>query len=327
MLATAGPVPTGPGWALELKWDGMRALAYVEGDAPESIALVSRNQRAVTRSFPELAEALAATVGGRGITVDGEIVALFRPTGNRAGRPSFDRLQQRIGVARPSRTRQAEVPVTFVAFDVLALDGELVTHRPWTQRRALLDGLGLETHPRLAVAPTMDGLDAAAALDLAEAHDMEGVVAKRRDAAYQPGRSRAWVKTALWRSTEAVIGGWVRGRGRHHDTLGAVLLGLGDGPGRLRYIGHVGTGFSDSARDQLRDLLLATETSTSPFDTAVPDAAAACWCIPALVGEARFRTWTVNQTTGEPGLLRHASWRGLRRDRDVSELLCDGSHR
>lgn len=197
MLATAGPVPTGPGWALELKWDGMRALAYVEGDALKSIALVSRNQRAVTRSFPELAEALAATVGGRGITLDGEIVALSPPTGKRAGRPSFDRLQQRIGVARPSRTRQAEVPVTFVAFDVLALDGELVTHRPWTQRRALLDDLGLETHPRLAVAPTMDGLDAAAALDLAEAHDMEGVVAKRRDAAYQPGRSRAWVKTPL----------------------------------------------------------------------------------------------------------------------------------
>lgn len=327
MLATAGPVPTGPAWALELKWDGMRALAYVEGDAPESVTLVSRNQRAVTRSFPELAEALAAAVGGRGVTLDGEIVALSRSTAERAGRPSFDRLQQRIGVTRPSRTRQAEVPVTFVAFDVLALDGELVTHRPWTERRALLDELGLEAHPRLTVTPSMEGLDPAAALDLAAAHDMEGVVAKRRDAAYQPGRSRAWVKTPLWRSTEAVIGGWVRGRGRHHGTVGAVLLGLGDGAGRLRYIGHVGTGFSDSARDQLRDLLLAAETSTSPFDAPVPEAAATRWCSPALVGEARFRAWTVNQTTGEHELLRHASWRGLRHDRDASELLRDGDHR
>ena len=109
--------------------------------------------------------------------------------------------------------------------------------------------------------------------------------------------------------------------------MGSVLLGLGDGAGRLCYIGHVGTGFTDTARDQLRDLLLATETSTSPFDAPVPDAAAARWCTPTLVGEARFRTWTVNQTTGEPELLRHASWRGLRHDRDASELLRDRDHR
>ena len=322
MLATAGEVPTGPGWALELKWDGMRALAYVEGSESGDVTLVSRNQRGVTGSYPELAEALAETVGDRQVTLDGEIVALSVAAPGAPARPSFDRLQLRMGVVRPSPALRAEVPVTLVAFDVLALDGEPVVHRPWEERRRLLEGLGLDAHPRLTVSPWLDGVDPAAALQLAEAHGMEGVLAKRRDAPYRPGRAHTWIKTPIWRTVEAVIGGWAPGRGRHHGSLGAVLLGRPQPNGRLRYVGHVGTGLSDAARNHLHALLVADSQAASPFDGPVLDERNACWCIPRCVGEVRFRGWT------DDGHLRHPSWRGLRPDRDPAELLppTDGGH-
>jgi bifunctional non-homologous end joining protein LigD len=314
MLATAGPVPTGPEWALELKWDGMRALVYVEGAQPERVTVVSRNQRQVTGSFPELARALADTVGTRQVVLDGEVVALSVASPGAPARPSFDRLQRRMGVARPSSALRAEVPVTFVAFDLLALDGRSVTDLPWEERRPLLEGLGLDGHPRLTTSPRLDGVEPDGALALAEAHGMEGVVAKRRDAPYRSGRSHLWVKTPLWRTVEAVIGGWAQGRGRYEDSLGAVLLGRPEPDGRLRYIGHVGTGFTDAARDHLRDLLAADAVADSPFTGVVPEERAARWCVPRHVGEARFRSWT------DDGHLRHPSWRGLRPDRDPTEL-------
>ncbi|GAA4929140.1 bifunctional non-homologous end joining protein LigD [Actinomycetospora succinea] len=314
MLATAGEVPTGPGWALELKWDGMRALAYVEGPKPDAVTLVSRNQRAVTGSYPELAAALAETVGTRQVTLDAEVVALSVPAPGAPARPSFDRLQLRMGVVKPSATLRAEVPVTFVAFDVLALDGETVIHRPWEERRRLLEGLGLDAHPRLTTSPWLEGVDPAAALALAEAHGMEGVLAKRRDAPYRSGRTHTWIKTPIWRTVEAVIGGWAPGRGRNHDSLGAVLLGLPEADGRLRYIGHVGTGFTHAARDRMREQLVADAIDDSPFSTAVLEERAARWCAPKIVGEVRFRSWT------DDGHLRHPSWRGLRPDRDADEL-------
>ncbi|GAA4894951.1 non-homologous end-joining DNA ligase [Actinomycetospora straminea] len=318
MLATAGEVPNGPGWALELKWDGMRALAYVEGPEPDAVTLVSRNQRAVTRSYPELAAALAETVGTRQVALDGEVVALSVPAPGSPAKPSFDRLQLRMGVVKPSAALRAEVTVTFVAFDVLALDGEPVADLPWEERRRLLDRLGLDAHPRLTTSPWLDGVRPAAALQLAENHGMEGVVAKRRDAPYRSGRSHTWVKTPIWRTVEAVIGGWAAGRGRNHGSLGAVLLGLPEADGRLRYIGHVGTGFTHAARDRLRDQLVADEVSASPFTATVPEERAARWCAPRLVGEARFRSWT------DDGHLRHPSWRGLRPDRDPAELVSPG---
>jgi len=314
MLATAGPVPAGERWVLELKWDGMRALAHVTGPDPDQVALVSRNQRPVTGSYPELAAALAETVGGCGAVLDGEIVALSLPAPGAPPRPSFDRLQQRMGVARPSPALLTSVPVTFVAFDVLALDDTTLLDRPYAERRTLLAGLGLEAHPRLTLSPSLDGLDAETAMALAEAHGMEGLVAKRRDSAYRPGRSTSWVKTPLWRSTEGVIGGWAEGRGRHTGTLGAVVLGQPDPGGGLVYIGHVGTGFSDAARDRLHDLLVAGEQAESPFTTEVPDQRAVHWTAPVNVGEVRMRNWT------DDGHLRHPSWRGLRPDRDPHDL-------
>jgi bifunctional non-homologous end joining protein LigD len=314
MLATAGPVPVGERWALELKWDGMRALARAAGPDPAQVTLVSRNRRTVTGSFPEIAAALAETVGGRGAVLDGEIVALSRPGPGAPSRPSFDRLQLRMGVVRPATTLVASVPVTFVAFDLLALEDTPLVDRPYAERRALLDGLGLETHPRLRLSPSLEGLDADAAMALAADHGMEGVVAKRRDSVYRSGRSTSWVKTPLWRSTEAVIGGWVEGRGRQTGSLGAVVLGRPVPEGGLSYVGHVGTGFSDATRDRLRDLLAAAPRTESPFTSAVPDQRAVHWTAPVHVAEVRMRNWT------DDGHLRHPSWRGLRPDRDPAEL-------
>ncbi|WP_328306928.1 non-homologous end-joining DNA ligase [Actinomycetospora sp. NBC_00405] len=314
MLATAGPVPPGPEWALELKWDGMRCLAYVEAPSPDAVVLVSRAGRRVSGSYPDVARALAAAVGTRRVVLDGEIVVLSAPSAGAPARPSFDRLQLRMGVQKPSPQLVDRAPASFVAFDLLCWDDEPLLALPYLERRARLERLGLDGHRGLVVSPVLEGLEAGTALEVAESHGMEGIVAKRRDAAYRPGRSHAWVKTPLWRTTEAVIGGWAEGRGRHAGAVGAVLLGLPTPSGGLRYIGHVGTGLRDSERDRLHVQLTDVETAGSPFDGPVPEQRSARWTRPTLVAEARFRSWS------DDGVLRHSSWRGLRADRHPDDL-------
>ncbi|GAA4780159.1 ATP-dependent DNA ligase [Actinomycetospora chlora] len=313
MLATAGGVPAGPEWALELKWDGMRAVAYVEG--PGDVVVVSRAGRRVDRSYPDVTAALGTALGERRVVLDGEIVVLSTPAPGAPARPSFDRLQRRMGVQRPSAQLVAEAPATFVAFDLLWVDRASLLDEPLDARRARLEALGLDGHRGVVLSPRLTGLDPDTALAVADRHGMEGIVAKRRDGPYRPGRSAAWVKTPLWRTVEAVVGGWAGGRGRHTGVLGAVLLGRPLPDGRLRYLGHVGTGFRDAERERLHAVLAAAETSASPFDGPVPEERAARWTAPTLVAEARFRSWT------DEGVLRHASWRGLRPDRDVAELV------
>lgn len=318
MLATAGPVPGADGSAvgerftLEWKWDGMRVGAYVEAPEPGGVVLLSRNARAVTGSYPELVDALGRAVGGRRVVLDGEIVAL-----GAGGRPDFGALQQRMGVTRPSPQLRARVPVMFVVFDLLCVDDTWVLELGYDQRRALLDGLRLDetAAPRVVTSPAITGLDPATVLRVAAEQGMEGVVAKRRDAGYQPGRSPAWVKTPLWRTAELVIGGWAAGRGRRTGLPGALILGLPDPEaGLLRYVGHVGTGFTDRALDELQRLLAPLTRPASPFAGPVPDTASARWVDPVHVGEVRFRTWTTDRH------LRHPSWRGLRPDRTPDDL-------
>ena len=314
MLATAGGVPRGVGWALELKWDGMRALAYVEGPDPAEVVIVSRVGRRVSGSYPDVRAALATAVGERRVVLDGEIVVLSTASPGAAARPSFDRLQRRMGVQKPSPQLVAEAPATFVAFDLLCCDGEPMLDLSYDERRGRLEALGLDEHRGLVLSPSLTGLDPDTALAVADRHGMEGIVAKRRDAPYRSGRSAAWVKTPLWRTVEAVIGGWAEGRGRHAGSLGAVLLGRATPEGRLRYLGHVGTGFRDAERDRLHAQFAETETTASPFDGPVPEQRAARWTRPTLVAEVRFRSWT------DDGVLRHASWRGLRPDRHPDDL-------
>ena len=308
MLATAAPVPPrGPGWAFEFKWDGVRAIVAASGG---EVRLTSRLGNDVTAGYPELA-GIGALTGGRPALLDGEIVAL-----DAAGRPNFNLLQDRMHVRHPPVELRDRVPVSFYAFDLLVLDGESLLAAPYDERRARL--AALRPGGRVLVPPAFTDVDGDQLLAIAGGHGLEGVVAKRRAARYEVGRrSPAWVKTALARTLEVLVGGWTAGEGRRSGTFGSLLLGAFDGGGALRYLGHVGTGFRDAALDDLMGRLRPLHRRTSPFDEVVPreHARHARWVEPVLVGEVEYRLIT------RDGRLRHASWRGLRPDRAPAEVV------
>lgn len=306
MLAVAGDPPAGAGWAVEFKWDGVRAVTAVAG---ERVRANSRLGNDVTEGYPELA-GLGALLDGRPALLDGELVAL-----DTAGRPDFGLLQHRMHVRRPPAELVARIPVAYLVFDLLALDGRSLLAQPYDRRRDVLDGLGLDA-ARVRVPPSTTDVPAAQLLEVARAHGLEGVVAKRRTARYEPGRrSPAWVKTALLHTQEVVIGGWTAGEGRRSATFGALLLGAYDAEGRLRYLGHVGTGFTEAALAALMARLEPLATTRSPFDDEVPrpQARRARWVRPELVGEITYRNLTHDRR------LRAASWRGLRADKTPAQ--------
>lgn len=310
MLCQTGDLPADDaGWAYEFKWDGVRAMVYVEGGR---VRIVSRNDREVTVAYPEL-RALGEALGSRPAVLDGEIVAL-----DDQGRPSFGVLQQRIHISEAARARRLaeRVPATFMAFDVVHLDGHPTVDLPYDERRRLLASLDLDG-PSWHTPPGFT--DAAGADVMAAATDrgLEGVVAKRRDSVYRPGRrSESWVKVKRFCTQDVVVGGWTPGRGRRAGALGALLLGL-PGDDGLVYVGKVGTGFTDHALEDLEARLAKLERANSPFAGTLPRAqvAEARWVRPALVGEVRFTEWTGD------GRLRHPAWRGLRPEMKPAEVV------
>ncbi|MFR9807172.1 DNA ligase D [Pseudonocardia sp. RS010] len=309
MLATAGIPPVDPGWAVEFKWDGVRALVVVEDGG---VRFVSRNGNDVTGGYPEL---VAAVPRDRDLVLDGEIVAL-----DAAGRPDFGLLQHRMHVRTPPATLLDSVPVELYLFDVLRVDGEWLLPKPYDERRACLEELGVAGWDRVSVPPSFTEIMPAQVLEVAREHRLEGIVAKRRTSRYEPGRrSAAWVKTALFHGQEVVLGGWTPGRGTRGSTLGSLLLGAHDPDGRLRYVGNVGTGFTEAALRALLDRMAPLRRSSSPFDEPVPrdQARGATWIEPCLVGEVEYRTLT------HDGRLRHSVWRGLRPDREPEEVVLE----
>ncbi len=314
MLATAGPLPDdSTPWAFEIKWDGIRAILFVEGGR---VRAQSRNDLDVSSAFPELAD-IGKFLGLTTCVLDGEIVALGQD-----GRPSFARLQHRMHVAnqREARRRAASDPVTFVAFDMLYLHGQSLLSATYDERRAMLESLHLSGETFI----TTDSFSDVSGQDILTAaveNGLEGVVAKRRDSAYRPGRRHPdWVKIKSFKTQEVVIGGWTEGRGERDGSLGALLLGIPAEDG-LRYVGKVGTGFSDSARRALLDDLRALSTRTSPFVPPPPaaDAAKAHFLLPELVGEVEFAEWTA------AGRLRHPTWRGLRPEKAPHDVVVESS--
>lgn len=310
MLAGPGDPPAGPGWAVEFKWDGIRALAALTGDG---VVLRSRNGNDFSSGYPEITTALAAHGGARATVLDGELVAL-----DAGGRPQFERLQQRMHVRSPSAELVAAVPVAFYVFDLLHHDGTSLLREPYDARRERLAALGLDAVAGVAVPPGYTDVPARDLLAVARRHGLEGVVSKRRRSRYEPGRrSSSWVKTALLTTQEVLVGGWTPGQGRRSGTVGALLLGARDAAGSLRYLGHVGTGFTDAMLTDLRARLGPLARATSGFDDEVPplEARDARWVEPVLVGEVVYRTLTGDHR------LRHAAWRGLRPDRDPDEVV------
>ena len=310
MLATPGQPPEAPGWAFEFKWDGVRAVVAASG---ERLRITSRLGNDVTAGYPELSQ--IGLGAGHSVLLDGELVTL-----DSTGRPDFGLLQQRMHVRTPSEQLQARAPVMLYVFDVLHLDGQWLILQPYDVRRAALADLGLGQLDRVNVPPSVTDVSGSQMLQIARAHGLEGIVAKRRTSRYEPGRrSPAWIKTALLNTQEVVIGGWSPGQGRRARTLGALLLGAHDNQGRLRYLGQVGTGFTETMLAELVRQLRPLHRPDSPFDEPVPreHARDARWVQPRLVGEVVYRTVTPE------GRLRHAAWRGLRPDRDPDEVQLD----
>jgi bifunctional non-homologous end joining protein LigD len=305
MLAVAGDLARGDGWSYEFKWDGVRCVAYLAGGR---VRLMSRNDRDITLTYPELA-ALGGLAGGSSAVLDGELVTV-----DDRGAPSFSALQRRMHVAAPSAALLAAVPVRYVAFDVLRWGRPLVD-RPWWQRRERLEGLG-PGEGVLDVPPAFPG-DPDTVLAAARDLGLDGVVAKRVEAPYQPGRrSPAWRKTALIRTTEVLVAGWKPGEGRRAGTVGSLVLGAYDERGELRFVGGVGTGFTAGMLADLTRRLAPLERPDPPFAERLPaaDARGARWVRPEIVGEVVYRTLTPDRR------LRHAAWRGLRADRDPGEV-------
>jgi bifunctional non-homologous end joining protein LigD len=295
-------------YGYEFKWDGVRAVVYVEGGRPR---VLSRNDRDVTASYPELRE-LAAGLGARQAVLDGEIVAM-----DEGGRPSFSALQARMHVTNAAQVKRltTATPITYLVFDVLHLDGRSLLDLPYAERRDLLESLALSG--RSWQTPPWFRGGGAAVLAASKEQGLEGVVAKRLDSHYFPGRrSDCWLKVKNLRTQEVVIGGWKPGEGRRKGALGSLLLGVPTGGG-LGFVGHVGTGFTDAMLRDLGARLAELSRDDSPFATAVPreHARDAHWVEPELVGEVAFSEWT------RDGRLRHPAWRGLRPDKSPGEVV------
>jgi bifunctional non-homologous end joining protein LigD len=308
MLARAGALPQDEhAWAYEIKWDGVRAIAY---STPGELRLESRNLKAITEQYPELAR-LNRALSSHVAILDGEIVAF-----DERGLPSFAKLQRRMHVGSSAQARRLAkaAPITYMIFDLLWLDGHSLMALPYGERRERLSTLGLSG----TAWQTPEHLTGKAEEVLAAtvAQKLEGVVAKRLDATYEPGaRNGSWLKIKNFGRQELVIGGWLPGEGRRAQRIGALLVGVYDSDGKFRYAGRVGTGFSDAELDKLAKQLAPLQREGSPFEVGERPPRGAIFTEPKLVAEVEFSEWTT------VGSLRHPSYKGLREDKDAREVV------
>ncbi|MDR3660531.1 MAG: non-homologous end-joining DNA ligase [Mycobacterium sp.] len=295
MLATHGSVQqlSPDEWAFEGKWDGYRLLLDADHGR---LRLSARSGRDVTAEFPQL-QSLAADLADHRVVLDGEVVAL------QDGVPSFSAMQN----------RGPDTHVEFWCFDILELDGRPLLRAKYRDRRKLLETLA--SGGRLTVPELLIG-DGAQALEQVRDRRLEGVVAKRWDSTYQPGRrSSSWLKDKLWQTQEVVIGGFRAGAGGRTGGVGALLVGVPTKDG-LQFVGRVGTGFTDKMLSQVADLLEPLKSSESPFNAPLStlDAKGATFVRPELVGEVRYSERTADSR------LRQPSWRGLRPDKAPGDV-------
>ena len=304
MLATLVGAPfDDPDWLFEVKWDGFRVEAVVDG---ASVRLWTRGELdAAERYFGPFLEP-PTWIGARGAVVDGEVIAL-----DARGEPDFALLQARI----KGRATVAEpTPFVYEVFDLLHLDGRSLLHEPLETRRRLL-AEALRPDPRVRLSEHIEG-DGVAFFEAARVRGLEGIMAKDRHAPYVPGkRSDRWQKIKIRPEQELVVGGWKTGTGKAVE-LGALLVGVYEG-GELRYAGKIGAGFTTASRAELLAAVARLATDEPPFADSVPRAAAraAHWLRPELVIRAEFAGWTGD------GLVRQASYKGIELEKDPRRVV------
>jgi len=307
MAARLGPLPSDDAaFAYEVKWDGIRAVARLDRG---HLDLTGRNGTDYSPRYPEL-RPLGGALGATRAILDGEIVAF-----DDSGRPSFERLQSRMHLTGKAaiKRRSQELPVSYVIFDLLWLDGHLTTGLSYRDRRRLLEELDLNG-PAWRT-PAAHAGDGAALLAATREQGLEGVVAKRLDSTYEPGRrSGAWIKVKNVLRQEVVIGGWSPGEGGRAATLGAICVGVHDADGKLRYAGKVGSGFTAETLDLVTSKLAPLRRDTSPFTGRQPPRNTV-FVEPELVAEVELREWT------RTGTLRAGVFLGLRDDKTAGEVV------
>ncbi len=290
-----------PGWIFERKFDGMRALAFRDGDR---VRLLSRNCLSLNGTYPELVDALAAQSTSR-FVLDGEVVAFV------GRRTSFARLQGRLGITNPAVARKSPVRVYYYLFDLLHLDGASTIDISLTWRKRLLRSAIQFSGPLRNTPHRVE--DGIAAYRAACQRGDEGVIAKLADSKYDGRRSPNWLKFKCVRDQEFVVGGYTAPKGSRVE-LGALLLGYYDGRD-LVYAGKVGTGFDEATLRSLHNRLSAVEQDAPPFTRGLRHVAGARWVRPELVAQIGFTEWT------RDGKLRHPRYQGLRTDKEAAEVV------
>ena len=307
MLATlSSRLPAAQGdYAYEYMWDGVRAICRWDG---KRFSLQSRNRLDISNRYPELWP-LGDVFGSRSVMLDGEVIAL-----DEAERPSFSRLQRRMHVRDMGAVRRlmGEVPVYFVIFDVLWLDGKSLIERAWTERRDRLEELTL-SGPAWLPSPAHIG-EGAGVLAAAKQMKLEGIVAKKLDSPYRPGvRSPEWLKIKNVNDQEFVVGGWIPEAGTRTNRIGSLLIGYYDEAKRFRYAGGVGTGFNDEDHRRLSQMLQSLGQKESPFADPVPKRGA-LFVKPKVVAQIEYRRM------GPQGIIQQAAFKGLRTDKNAKDV-------
>jgi len=314
MLATSINEPfDGEDWLFEIKWDGYRAVAFIDNG---KVRLVSRNQNELTARYPELKD-LAKSVKAETAILDGEVVAL-----DEQGRASFSLMQQRTGF-RPGGRRaatNADVPVLYYAFDLLYLDGYDWRKVALGERKKKLASLLIAGDAvRFSDHYERQGK---ALFEMARQKGLEGILAKKRDSVYHERRSSEWLKIKIRHRLEAVIGGYTEPEGsRAH--FGSIVLGLYDKQGRLIHVGQAGSGFNQKSLAEIWKLLKKRETKHNPFHGEVEALRKVYWVKPDLIAEIEYAEWTEGTSSGTGPKLRAPVFLGLRDDKDPKECVLE----
>ncbi|MGC2195907.1 MAG: non-homologous end-joining DNA ligase [Terriglobales bacterium] len=312
MLATSVDTPfDGPDWLFEIKWDGYRAIAFINQG---KLRLVSRNQNDLTAQYADLHD-LARFLDAKTAVLDGEIVAL-----DEHGRSSFSLMQQRTGFRDRNRrvAAQLDISVLYYAFDLLYLDGYDLRRVPLESRKEALASILITPNDTIRLSDHFVA-NGKALFNVARQRGLEGILAKKRASLYEERRTREWLKIKIKHRLEAVVGGYTEPEGSR-QYFGSIVLGLYDQHANLMHVGQAGSGFDHKTLAQLWKLLKPLETTTNPFHGKVEALKKVSWVKPRLVAEIEFSEWT--HPTEEGGRkLRAPVFLGLRDDKDPKECV------